>query len=140
LAAPDSPAEAIDRFAADLHFRLDAQPGNLAFSPFSIETALAMAYAGARGQTADEMATVLQLGPNTAETHAEHGALMQRIMEDCNAPGSELDTADALWGQEGYPFAPDFLQVLQSAYGSETFTAWISGARPSRPGAPLMTG
>jgi serpin B len=127
-ALPDTPAEAIDRFAADLYAQLAAQPGNLAFSPFSIETALAMAYAGARGQTADEMAAVLHLGPDTALTHAAYGALVQQITADGNAPGSELDTANALWGQEGYPFAPDFLQILQSAYGSDLHSVDFAGA------------
>jgi serpin B len=125
---PDTPAEAIDRFAADLYAQLVAQPGNLAFSPFSIETALAMTYAGAGGQTAAEMAKVLHLGDNTAATHTAYGALVQQILADGNAAGSELDNADALWGQQGYPFAPDFLQTLQSAYGSEIHSLDFQGA------------
>ena len=48
-------------FAADLYAKLAAQEGNLFFSPFSIDVALAMTYAGARGKTADEMAEVLHL-------------------------------------------------------------------------------
>jgi len=45
-------------FAVDLYGRLSAQPGNLFFSPESVSTAFAMTYAGARGQTATEMARV----------------------------------------------------------------------------------
>jgi len=48
-------------FASDLYAQLAAKDGNLFFSPTSIQTALAMAWAGARGQTADEMAKTLHL-------------------------------------------------------------------------------
>ena len=37
-----------------------AGPGNIVFSPYSIGTAMAMALAGARGETEREMAAVLQ--------------------------------------------------------------------------------
>ena len=44
------------QFALDLYGKLRSQPGNLFFSPNSISTALAMTYAGARGETAQQMA------------------------------------------------------------------------------------
>src|SRR5690242_8661395 len=50
-------------FASDLYAQLAAKPGNLFFSPTSIQTAMAMTWAGARGQTADEMAKALRLEP-----------------------------------------------------------------------------
>ena len=46
-------------FALDLYSRLHTREGNLFFSPYSISTALSMTYAGARGQTAEQMAKVL---------------------------------------------------------------------------------
>ena len=46
-------------FALSLYAQLHSQEGNLFFSPLSLSTALAMTYAGARGQTAEQMATVL---------------------------------------------------------------------------------
>src|SRR5437667_5511632 len=45
-----STVESNTAFAVDLYQRLKDQPGNLFFSPYSLSTALAMAYAGARGQ------------------------------------------------------------------------------------------
>src|SRR5262245_45108921 len=48
-------------FAFDLYARLrTAQGGNLFCSPQSISTALAMTYAGARGETAAQMARTLR--------------------------------------------------------------------------------
>ena len=54
-----SVVEGNSQFAVDLYGKLRNQPGNLFFSPSSISTALAMTYAGARGETAEQMARVL---------------------------------------------------------------------------------
>src|SRR4051794_41104090 len=56
------PAEANNAFACDLYARLaKGGEGNLFCSPYSIETALAMTLAGAKGETAGQMAKVLHL-------------------------------------------------------------------------------
>jgi serpin B len=109
-------AQAIDQFTTDLYAQLARQPGNLALSPFSIETALAMAYAGAGGKTADQMASVLHLGPDNSATHAAFGTLIQKIVADGSVAGSTLNTANALWGQAGFPFKSAFLKLLDHAY------------------------
>lgn len=59
MAAPASIVRANNQFALDLYSQLAKQPGNLVVSPFSIDTALTMAYAGARGNTARQMSQVL---------------------------------------------------------------------------------
>src|SRR4051794_20116922 len=67
--SPDEPSvankkavvEGNNTFGFDLYHQLQAHDGNLFFSPYSISTALSMTYAGARGQTAQEMAHVLHL-------------------------------------------------------------------------------
>src|SRR5262249_25034298 len=41
-----------NRFAVELYGKLREKDGNLFFSPYSIESALGMTYAGARGETA----------------------------------------------------------------------------------------
>jgi serpin B len=48
-----------NKFALELYAKLRSEEGNLFFSPYSISTALAMAHAGARGQTEAQMAGVL---------------------------------------------------------------------------------
>ncbi len=47
-------------FALDLYARLRSGEGNLFLSPYSVSAALAMTYAGARGETAEEMAQALR--------------------------------------------------------------------------------
>jgi leukocyte elastase inhibitor len=60
-----------------LFARLAAEPGNIVFSPYSIGTAMAMAFAGAGGDTAAEMAKVLRLRMDRADVDAANGALLK---------------------------------------------------------------
>src|ERR1700737_271771 len=62
-------------FALDLYAHLRSRPGNLFLSPYSISTALAMTYAGARDQTADQMAKVLHFPRHQAGVHPAFAAL-----------------------------------------------------------------
>jgi len=111
-----SVADASNRFAFDLYGRLRGQGGNLFFSPYSLSSALAMTSAGARGETARQMAAVLHLPGGAAGVHAAYAALGA----DLNAPGKpyELAVTSALWGQKGYGFLPDFLALLKTHYGA----------------------
>lgn len=115
--------KANNEFAVDLYTKLAvADPGNLFFSPISIETALAMTYAGARGSTADQMANVLHLPSEAGDIHRDFGSFLKRL----NAPksdegkprGYQLSIANALWGQKGYSFSPEFVGLLEKNYGA----------------------
>lgn len=118
LAAADKTAvaEGNNAFAVALYGRLRSQKGNLFFSPESISTALAMAYAGARGSTAVEMAKTLHFTLPPDKLHPAMGALLK----DLNAAheGYQLSVANALWAQQGYTFLDAFLNLLKSDYGA----------------------
>jgi len=103
-------------FAAALYGRLRHQSGNLFFSPESISTALAMAYAGARSSTASEMAKTLHFTLPPDKLHPAMGARLR----DLNAAheGYQLSVANALWAQQGYTFLDDFLSLLKTDYGA----------------------
>lgn len=111
-------AKGSNEFALDLYARLRAEAekedGNLFFSPASISTALSMAYAGARGQTADEMKQVLHFTLEDNKLHPAMGALAKRLTS--SKQGLELSIANALWGQKGYEFLPGFLAVNRNCY------------------------
>jgi serpin B len=62
-------------FATDLYGQLKGGEGNLFFSPYSISTALAMTYGGARGETAQQMANVLHFPAQQEPLHAACAAL-----------------------------------------------------------------
>ncbi|HSU67300.1 MAG TPA: serpin family protein [Tepidisphaeraceae bacterium] len=103
-------------FASDLYAHLASDKGNLFFSPTSIETALAMTWAGARGQTARQMAQTMHLDdqPGVAD---QFGAFQKQLDEDGKKGGYELATANALWGAKGYVFDPGYLNLVQTKFG-----------------------
>jgi serpin B len=108
-------------FAWDLYQAVRATPGvgNLAFSPASISIALAMAYGGARGATAAEMAATLHFSLPPERLHPAFDALDLAL----EAPVSDgtafrLSLANAIWGQQGLSLLPDFLDLLAENYGA----------------------
>ena len=103
-------------FAAALYAPAARDPGNVFFSPASISVALAMTYAGARGETSAEMERTLRFGALApARLHAALGAAAAAIG---GAPGVEVAIANALFGQKGYGFLPEFQALLAAHYGA----------------------
>jgi len=105
-------------FALDLYARLRDREGNLFFSPFSISTALAMTYAGARGQTEAQMARVLYFGLDQPRLHPAAGGLVRDLNEELKGRGYQLSVANALWGQKGEGFLKSFLEINRADYGA----------------------
>jgi serpin B len=124
FAQPPSPSasdqtEAVkgsNAFAVDLYAQLRAQPGNLFFSPESISTAFAMAYAGARGQTATEMQQVFHFKLPPERLHPAMGALLAQM--NAQHKGYQLRVADALWAQQDASFQASYLKLVQADYGA----------------------
>ena len=108
-------------FALDFYRRLsDDSDGNLFFSPYSISAALAMTYAGAAGETATQMADALHFDLPPGRLHPVFNALdleLAKASRDGDDP-PELNIANALWGQQGYQFRPEFLDTLAENYGA----------------------
>lgn len=115
-------------FATAAYTLLAAQEdGNLVYSPASIRLALAMTYAGAKGQTAAEMAEVLRFDLQGEALHAAFNALDQELASRNLAPYTlqdgverkvQLSIANSLWGQQGFTFTPEFLDTLAANYGA----------------------
>ncbi len=107
-----------NRFALQLYSQLkDSTPDNLFFSPYSISTALAMTYAGAAGDTKQQMAETLQFSVPEPNLHSAMAKLMSTLQ--LNDKGCQFRVANRLWGQTGYKFLPEFLQTTRSHYGAE---------------------
>ncbi len=106
-------------FAIDLYQKLKEQPGNLFFSPYSISTALAMTYAGARGQTENEMAKALHF--NLAQTNlpAAFSTLGARMNQIQRWNRITLTTANSLWGQQDYRFTDAYLNLVSTSFRAE---------------------
>lgn len=133
--APDNTDESIvvqgnNRFALDLYAGLRASEGTLFCSPYSISTALAMAYAGAEGQTEQQMARVMNFPvlPDAAKPprtltekqfHAAFGAIIEDLNSKAEKGGYELSVANALWGQKGYGFLKEYLELIKVDYDGQ---------------------
>jgi serpin B len=105
-------------FAVDLYGTLRRAEGNLFFSPYSISTALAMTYGGARANTAAQMAKALHLDLPAEQLHPAFSSLIAQVNK-ASGERCQLTVANALWGQQGYGFLDPFLQLLRQHYGAD---------------------
>jgi serpin B len=107
-------------FAFDLYQALRGQVGNLFYSPYSLSIALAMTYAGARGETEEQMATTLHYTLPQEQLHPAFNALDLALADegDKQEGAFRLDVANSLWGQEGFPFRQEYLDLIARNYAS----------------------
>lgn len=141
-------------FAFDLYQALrQGTQGNLFYSPYSISLALAMTYAGARGETEQQMAAALHYTLPQARLHPAFNALDQALAkrgqgaQGKDGQGFRLHIVNAIWGQAGYQFLPAFLDTLAENYGAGlrlldfvkaseqarvTINDWVSGQTEGR--------
>ncbi|HVV84283.1 MAG TPA: serpin family protein [Kofleriaceae bacterium] len=110
-------------FATDLYREVRDEPGNLFMSPHSISIALAMTYAGAAGDTATQMASALHYTLPEPQLHAGFDALDLALASRADQAQGDtipfrLNTANALFGQTGWPFQGSFLDTLALYYGA----------------------
>jgi serpin B len=108
-----------NQFAVELYGRLREKDGNLFFSPYSISTALGMTHAGARGETAEEMAKTLHFNLPAERQNAAFAGLIKEINGGGEKKGYQLSTANALWTQKDYPFAADYLKLVKDNFQAE---------------------
>jgi serpin B len=111
-------------FAFELYQALREQEGNLFYSPHSISVALAMTYAGARGETAQQMADTLNFILEQERLHPGFNWLDAELAsrgegaQGKDDKGFRLNIVNAIWGQKDYEFLSDFLDVLAENYGA----------------------
>jgi serpin B len=111
-------------FAFDLYQRLRAKEGNLFYSPYSISLALAMTYAGARGETEQQMADTLHFTLPQDRLHPAFNSLDIELAsrgegaKGKDEEGFRLNIVNAIWGQKSYKFLSEFLDVLAENYGA----------------------
>jgi serpin B len=121
LAAEEGTSQQVsgnNQFACDLYVRLSSEPGNLVFSPYSVSCALAMAFAGARHRTADQMASTLRFSLPQAELHSAFESISCDLASAASGEGLDLRIANFLWGEKSVTFLSPFLSVLETEYGA----------------------
>jgi len=111
-------------FAFELYQALKGEEGNLFYSPYSISLALAMTYAGAHGETAEQMADTLQFLLDQDKLHPAFNWLDAELAkrgegaEGKDGEGFRLNIVNAIWGQKDYEFLSAFLDILAENYGA----------------------
>jgi serpin B len=113
----NSVVAANNQFAFDLYSRYKSKDGNIFFSPYSISSALAMTYEGARGKTAEEMQAVLYFPKDDAIRRESFLKINNQINKQDKR--YKLHTANALWAQKEYPFLSDYFNLIQQYYGGK---------------------
>lgn len=142
-----------DAEAAFAMLHAEQPDGNFFYSPHSISIALAMTYAGARGETERQMAEALRFRMPQAELHPAFNALDQELAtreRTATERGGEpfrLRVVNSIWGQRGYRFLDAYLDVLAESYGAglslldfvadpegsrQTINAWVSDQTETR--------
>lgn len=107
-----------NEFAFDLYKKISGDDANFVrnvfFSPYSISTALGMTFAGARNETAAQMAAVLHFDPDQSTLHQSFFDLATGI--DGTGKAYQLAVGNALWGQENYPFDREYVALIRQYY------------------------
>jgi serpin B len=138
-------------FTFDLYQKLKGtKDGNFFYSPYSISAALAMTYAGARGNTAQQMEDTLHFALDQERLHSSFNTLDQELkqrgkdlemyvlnpdgeMVQEKVDGFRLNIVNAFWGQKGYNFLPEYLDMIKQYYGGEINTLdFAKEPEPSR--------
>ncbi|MHA1739229.1 MAG: serpin family protein [Candidatus Heimdallarchaeota archaeon] len=106
-----------NQFAFDFYSKIDeSEEGNVFYSPYSIFSALAMTYEGAKGQTAEEMKSVFHF-PDNDVLRPNFAAIYNSINE--GSKSYELRAGNALWGQIDFPFQEDYISRVGTYYGGK---------------------
>jgi len=115
-------------FALSLYERLRGRPGNVFVSPYSISTALAMTYGGARGNTEKQIAATFRFPKEQALVHAAFSALQSNLNAVEKKGAVQLNIANSLWPHKSYPFLGAYLDLLKRFYGVEVTPVDYAGA------------
>ena len=122
---------------------------NLCISPFSIQSALAMTYAGAADTTLSQMAAALEFPGEPAVLAAGFEALGARLRQSAERGGTDtaLHIANRLFGAKEFAFRPAFLETCRTRFGApleemnfradpaaatKTINAWVEKQTESR--------
>jgi serpin B len=123
-AMPESVAALVranNEFACKAYKELARQPGNIFFSPYSLHTALGMAYEGARGDTAARLEALCGFEPDAALRRPAVGALHNSLRP--RSAAYELSIANAMWVQQDQALLPDFTSALSRYYSASVQSA-----------------
>ncbi len=134
-----------NEFSFDMYRQLINGTDNVFFSPYSIAIALGMAYEGARGETAAEILSVIELPADDIERRA----MIRSLQSQLNPGGTsyELSTANAYWLKQGEDLNDLYQDTIENHYlaggqeldfagdpsgSADTINSWVEGETNDR--------
>ena len=110
--------KANNQFAINLYSEINNDTNeNIFFSPWSISTVMAMAYEGARGETAKEIQSVFHFPTDNNSRRSSYAKMLNTLNK---ASGKyKLSTANAIWLQKDYLFLEDYKDIISKYYLGE---------------------
>ncbi|KAI0235877.1 Leukocyte elastase inhibitor, partial [Lamellibrachia satsuma] len=118
LTAMQEVVTANNDFAMDLYAKFTSNPKqankNIFFSAFSVSSALAMVYAGARGNTKTQMETTLKFDSVNGNVHGGFRQLFTALNDPTN--NYTLSVANALFGRKQYIFLQSYINLVKQNY------------------------
>jgi serpin B len=131
ITSPDVTAAELAKLSADnadfawAFYHEIIQPGkNVFFSPYSLSVALAMTWAGARGNTEAEMAEAMRFKLSQERLHPAFNGLDLELASRAETANGDaplpfvLEVTNGLFGQIGFEFLQTFLDTLAQHYGA----------------------
>ncbi|HSI12434.1 MAG TPA: serpin family protein [Chthoniobacter sp.] len=134
--------EAVNALGVDLYHAHQGGDANLLLSPYSIQSALAMTYAGADGDTRAEMQRALHYPEDEESLHTSFAALARQLatlasrsvsrarsdQKDGHPPRPlEFYLANTLFTQRGSRLQEPFLKLLKERYAATPFEVDFQG-------------
>lgn len=102
-----------NEFAFELYSKVNSPENNIFFSPYSISSAMAIAYEGSKGKTSEEISSVFHY-PSPKILAPNFASIYNRLNN--NSEKYELRTGNALWAQKDYKFLDDYMSKVESRY------------------------
>jgi len=122
-----------NKFSFELFKEIFTKDSNSFISPYSISSALAMTYAGAKGNTEKQMAAVLHYELNQIKTHTGFNLLNTYFKSYASDSSIILSIANAIWKDENWHFNQEYLDLTNKYYqasiyplkGAKEINTWV---------------
>ncbi|MFO8235756.1 MAG: serpin family protein [Bacteroidales bacterium] len=107
--------EGNNKFTFSLFDEVNNEDENVFFSPYSISSALAMAYNGSRKETKEEIRVVLNFLENKQELSVNFKDINEHLHQ-LEKEDIQINIANSLWGEKSYEFSSEFLDLNKKYY------------------------
>ncbi|CAL1535657.1 unnamed protein product [Lymnaea stagnalis] len=121
-------SRAMTKFSQSLHKDLALEQVNSVYSPASIHLALSMAYLGARGSTAEDMKSALQL-TDVTDPHQSHQTWVRDVISQGDV---RVDIANSLWYNDRLEIYPEYKNKVRETYLADVEKLDFSSNKPEQ--------